>query len=179
MKPYTQHQGPTMNTSLLFFIITAAYLSSVTLQAHAQTHDHEAASAHAHEEHASTELSLNNGKQWETDAALRHGMVEIRTAVDMLAPAFEAGQLDQSQARQLSQAVQGSVNTMIAQCELEPAADANLHSILAMLLAGAASIEASPMSSDGLPALKDALQTYGHYFNHAGWQGDDHAAHAH
>lgn len=147
------------------------------VNAQADAHDHGAATAH--EEHGGAALSLNDGKQWETDAALRHGMLEIRAAVAMLAPAFESGQLDQAQAHQLSEAVHSSVNTMIEQCQLEPAADANLHGILAMLLEGSAALEAAPLSPAGLPALQGALETYGHYFNHAGWQGDEHAAHAH
>ncbi len=166
-----------MNTAAnVFFSVTLFLLSSST-NLQAQPHDH--AVDHAHDEHVSAELSLNNGEPWETDEALRHGMIEIRTAVDMLEPAFAAGQLDKTQAMQLSQSVQSSVNTMIEQCELEPAADANLHSILAMLLSGAAVLESTPMSERGFPTLKVALQAYGQYFNHSGWQSDDHAAHGH
>ena len=107
-------------------LVLALVVSCWGLQVNAQSdaHDHDASHA----------LSLNNGQQWETDAALRHGMLEIRAAVTMLTPAFESGQLNQTQAHQLSEAVRGSVNTMIEQCELAPEADANLHSILAKLL---------------------------------------------
>lgn len=158
------------------FLMTAVFaVSAISLPVQAQ---HEHAEAHAHEDHASSGLSLNNGVQWETDAALRHGMTEIRAAVESVATTFDEGQLALAQAQQLSETVQGSVNTMIAQCELEPEADANLHSILAMLLSGAAALESSPMSSEGVPALKEALQAYGQYFNHTGWQGEDHSAHS-
>lgn len=148
------------------------------VNAQADAHDH-AAAEHAHEEHGGAALTLNDGEQWETDEALRHGMLEIRAAVTVLSPVFESGQLDQAQAHQLSEAVQGSVNTMIEQCQLEADADANLHSILAMLLTGAAALETAPLSSDGLPALQGALETYGHYFNHEGWQAGEHTEHAH
>ena len=160
-------------------VVLALVVSCWGLQVNAQpdAHDHDVSDAH--EEHGGTALSLNNGQQWETDAALRHGMLEIRAAVTMLTPAFESGQLNQTQAHQLSEAVQGSVNTMIEQCELAPEADANLHSILAELLKGSAALEAAPLSSSGLPVLQDALESYGHYFNHVGWQGDEHADHAH
>jgi len=161
--------------ALPFLITVVLAVSTTSLQVQAQ-HDHE--EAHAHEDHASSGLSLNNGVQWETDAVLRHEMMEIRAAVENVAPTFDAGQLALAQAQQLSATVRGSVNTMIAQCELEPEADANLHSILAVLLAGAAALESSPMSSEGVPALKEALQAYGQYFNHTGWQGDEHAAHS-
>ena len=150
-------------------------------QASAQdAHDHGHDAAHDHEGHGDTAaLSLNNGEQWATDEALRHGMIEIRAAVDMVTPAFDAGQLSTHQGHQLSEAVQGSVNTMIEQCKLPPEADANLHVILASLLAGAGAVASSPQSAEGVPALKEALETYGHYFNHPGWQADEHAGHSH
>ncbi len=166
-----------MNTSTSIFIFIAMSLLSSSMRLHAQPHDH--AAEHAHVEHGDAGLSLNNGKPWDTDAALRRGMIEIRTAVDLLEPAFAAEQLNQTQAIQLSEAVKGSVTTMIEQCELEPAADANLHSILAMFLAAASELEFSPLSSNGLPALQAALQAYGQYFDHVGWQSDEHAAHSH
>jgi len=169
------------HSALPYLIATALFLSAASVQAqheHEHQHENEQAATHGHEEHAGSGLSLNNGAQWETDEALRHGMLEIRAEVNSVAPAFEAGQISQAQAQQLSQTVQDSVNAMIAQCKLEPAADESLHSILGMLLSGAATLESSPMSAQGLPALKDALQTYGEYFNHTGWQGDDHGAHA-
>ena len=97
-------------------LVLAFVVSCWGLQVNAQSDAHDA--SHAHEEHGGTALSLNNGQQWETDAALRHGMLEIRAAVTMLTPAFESGQLNQTQAYQLSEAVQGSVNTMIEQCQL-------------------------------------------------------------
>lgn len=165
--------------SFLPFLAFAFALSCWTLQANAQPDAHDHAATHAHDEHDDAALSLNNGEQWETDEALRHGMLEIRAAVAMLTPAFESGQLNQVQAHQLSEAVHGSVNTMIEQCQLTPEADANLHSILAELLKGTAALEAAPLSSEGLPALQGALEAYGHYFNHAGWEGDEHATHAH
>tara|TARA_R100001377_G_scaffold65307_1_gene40699 strand:- start:1302 stop:1814 length:513 start_codon:yes stop_codon:yes gene_type:complete len=161
--------------ALAIALLMSCWAAQVSAQADA--HDHDA--AHAHEEHGGAALSLNNGEQWETDEALRHGMLEIRAAVAMLAPAFASGQLNQTQAQQLSEAVHGSVNTMIEQCKLAPEADANLHTILAELLKGSAALEAAPLSADGLPVLQGALESYGHYFNHVGWQGDEHAGHAH
>ncbi len=106
-------------------------------------------------------------------------MTQIRAAVDMLTPVFEAGQLSSEQARQLGEVVMGSVNTMIEECALAPEADANLHIILGHLLVAAGELDAAPQSPAGLPALKAALDTYGHYFQHPGWEGDAHDAHAH
>lgn len=158
--------------------LIAASLCLGTVALAQDAHDHGTA-AHAHEEHGGGALSLNHGQQWETDAALRHGMTEIRTALDLVTPAFEAGQLSPGQGKQLSEAIQGSVNSMIEQCKLPPEADANLHVILGALLQGAGSVAAAPQSAEGVPALKEALESYGHYFNHPGWQADAHTEHAH
>ncbi len=145
------------------------------------TPDVHAAHEHEHAHAADAGLSLNAGEPWQTDEPLRRGMLQIRVASAMLTPAFEAAQLSQPQSAQLAEAVRQSVNTMIAQCQLPPDADANLHVILGRLLAAAAALETSPLGQDGLPAIQAALQDYGHYFAHPGWQEapaeDEHAHH--
>lgn len=167
--------------SFLPSVAIAFALSCWSLQVNAQADAPGHAPVHAHDEHGGGSLSLSNGQQWETDEALRHGMLEVRVAVAMMTPAFESGQLNNAQAEQLSKAVQGSVNTMIEQCKLEPEADADLHGILAELPQGSAALEAAPLSSEGLPALQEqeALETYGQYFNHVGWEVDGHTVHTH
>jgi hypothetical protein len=149
-------------------------------QAPAAGQEH-AAHGHEHAHAADGALSLNGGKPWQTDAPLRRGMLQIRVASAMLTPAFEAAQLSQPQAAQLAEAVRLNVNTMIAECQLPADADANLHLILGRLLAAAEALETAPMAADGLPAIQAALQDYGHYFAHPGWQEvpaeDEHAHH--
>ncbi len=86
----------------------------------------DAHAAHGHAHAADTGLSLNAGEPWQTDEPLRRGMLQIRVASAMLTPAFEAAQLSLPQSTQLAEAVRSSVNTMIAQCQLPPDADANL-----------------------------------------------------
>jgi hypothetical protein len=143
--------------------------------------DEHAAHGHEHAQAAAGALSLNAGEPWQTDAPLRRGMLQIRVASAMLTPAYEAAQLAQSQSAQLAEAVRGSVNTMMAQCQLPADADANLHIILGRLLAAAAALETAPLAAEGLPAIQAALQDYGHYFAHPGWQeapaADEHAHH--
>lgn len=43
---------------------------------------------HKHEGHAASELSLNQGKKWQTDAPLRQGMQSINLAVQKAVPGF-------------------------------------------------------------------------------------------
>jgi hypothetical protein len=146
----------------------------------AQTTDDHA--AHAHEHGDAGSLSLNGSQRWETDAPLRLGMTQIRVASAMLEPAFAARQLPAAQAQQLVAAVRDSVATMIAQCQLAPEADANLHLILGKILAATSALESEPLSVQGIPALMAALDDYGHYFNHPGWSEaapEDSHDHAH
>jgi len=140
------------------------------------------ADAQAHEHGAAGELARNGEQRWETDEALRRGMTEIRVASAMLTPAWTARQLSAAQSQQLAEAIKGSVATMIAQCQLAPEADANLHLILARMLAAASTLESEPFSPQGLPAIEAALNDYGHFFNHPGWldgAAEDEHAHAH
>jgi len=163
--------------------LTAGVLSLTLLSGsvQAQAADDHAAHAHEHADADAGTLTRDGDKPWETDAPLRRGMTEIRVASAMLAPAYGARQMSAAQGQQLSEALRGSVATMIAQCQLAPAADANLHIILGQILAAASALESDPLSAQGLPAITAALADYGHYFNHPGWldgeseDGHDHA----
>jgi hypothetical protein len=140
------------------------------------------ADAQAHEHGTAGALARNGEQRWETDEALRRGMTEIRVASAMLTPAWTARQLSAAQSQQLADAIKGSVATMIAQCQLAPEADANLHLILARMLAAAGTLASEPFSPQGLPAIEAALEDYGDFFNHPGWldgAAEDEHAHAH
>jgi len=170
-----KHAARVMTFGALVLVAQAALA-----QAPSATDAH-AAHGHEHAHATDTALSLNAGEPWQTDEPLRRGMLQIRVASAMLTLAFEAAQLSQPQSAQLAEAVRLSVNTMIAQCQLPPDADANLHVILGRLLAAADALESSPLDAQGLPAIHAALQDYGHYFAHPGWQDapaeDEHAHH--
>lgn len=130
---------------------------------HAQ-HEHE----HEHEAHATTGLSLNDGARWATDEPLRTGMQRIR---DAAAPAIHAGphSLSKEAATTLAAAVREQVNYLVANCKLEPKADAVLHVLIAELLGGAEALERDPHAEGGLPRIEQALRQYPEYFEHAGW----------
>jgi hypothetical protein len=137
----------------------------------AQSAEDHAVPAAEHTGHAGVVLQLNDGRRWRTDAPLREGMERIRsvvTAADASAP--RAGGVDAEAARSLAAAVDETIAYMISNCRLEPAADANLHILLARLSVGAAAVRANPQSATGLPSLLDVLEVYPGYFEHAGWQ---------
>ena len=111
-------------------------------------------------------LRLDQGQPWATDAPLVQGMERIRDAVNEAA-ALPA--LDADSAAALARSVRGQVDFLIANCRLEPDADATLHVFIAQLLGAAAALEKDPASAEGLPQLKETLREYPHYFAHPGW----------
>jgi cell division protein FtsN len=130
---------------------------------HAQ-HEH----AHEQEAHATAGLTLDDGARWATDEPLRIGMQRIR---DAAAPAIDAGphSLSQEAARALAAAVREQVSYLVANCKLEPKADAVLHLLIAELLGGAEALDQDPHAEGGLPRIERALRQYPAYFEHAGF----------
>jgi hypothetical protein len=130
-----------------------------------------AADEHAHQHDASASLELERppgGGNWATDAPLRQGMARIHGAMADVLPAFEKGELAPSTAIALAAEVRDQVQYLIANCKLEPAADAQLHIVIGQMLAAADALSKEPMSKDGMPRLHEAVQLYGDYFEHPG-----------
>jgi hypothetical protein len=108
--------------------------------------------AHSHGQAAEeAKLVLNQGKKWQTDAPLRQGMENIRAVV-------AKGAKDEA----LAKAVETEVAGIVQNCKLEPAADEQLHIVIAELMAGAEAKDAERVAK--------ALNAYGEHFDHAGWK---------
>ena len=119
----------------------------------AHQHDHGAAEA---------KLVLNQGEKWPTDAPLRQGMENIRAALG-------AGMKYQALANKVNAEVAGIVQN----CKLEPEADAQLHIVIAELMAGAEAMEGKVQGETrraGAEKIARALNAYGEHFDHAGWK---------
>jgi hypothetical protein len=131
-----------------------------------------AADAHQHAAGEPTKLVLDHGKQWATDEPLRKGMTEIRGALAAKHEAIHKGKLTPAEYRTLGGTVQAQVATIVAQCKLEPAADANLHLIIAELVAGADAMQGKSKATPaaGAAQVVRAVNQYGQYFNHPGWK---------
>lgn len=119
--------------------------------------------AHDHG-HAASEakLVLNQGKKWQTDAPLRQGMENIRSA---LGSGMKYGAL----AAKVSAEVAGIVQN----CKLEPEADAQLHLVIADIMAGVEALEGKVKGEPrraGAEKIARALNAYGEHFDHAGWK---------
>lgn len=151
------------NTRYLLAAVTVAALAAIGAAAwlhwHGDPPDHDAGPA---------ALVLNDGARWATDPPLRQGMARVRDAV---APVAAVGRApSRAEADALAERVRGEVSYMVANCKLEPKADAVLHVLIGELLTGADALAADPPAPEGLKRIVAALDEYPRYFEHAGWQ---------
>lgn len=153
------------HTSLGTLLLVAGLgLASGSHAAGTHGHEHEA----AHEHGAAVTLQLNAGKKWETDQALRQSMAQIRRAVDASLPKIHDNQLPAAGYGALAAKVEGEVGNIVKNCKLEPQADAQLHLIVADLLAGAEQMAGKVKHTkrqDGAVKVVTALINYGKYFD--------------
>jgi hypothetical protein len=129
------------------------------------------APAHEHAEHG--KLTLNHGKKWPTDDALRTGMNNIRKLVEPQLPAVHADKLAAAQYGELARKVEAEVGFVVANCKLDPKADAMLHLVIADIGGGVDAMAAknpSVQPAQGATTVVAALNEYGRYFNHPGWK---------
>lgn len=125
---------------------------------------------HGHGQHAASELVLNDGKRWATDAPLRQGLERIRDAAIPVVAASSARPLTKDEASALSSAIKDQVQFLVENCKLEPKADAALHVLLNDFLEGAGALATDPTSKPALERVVKALDLYPQYFDHQGWR---------
>jgi hypothetical protein len=128
------------------------------------------AAGHAHE--APPKLELDHGRPWATDAPLRKGMNALRTAFAESLDGIHAGTLAPEDYEALGVKIEAEVATVVAECKLEPRADAVLHVVLAELLAAAEILQGRAPGTPiaGAHRAVAALNDYGRYFDHPQWQ---------
>jgi hypothetical protein len=133
---------------------------------------HAAPAAHQHDAHAAhpapETLQLNEGKKWETDEALRKSMSSIHKAVEASLHDIHENRLKPAGYGALASKVEGEVANIVANCKLEPKADAQLHLVVADLLAGAEQMAGKVKKAkreDGAVKVIGALEKYATYFN--------------
>ena len=126
---------------------------------------------HAHEHQTTVDVALARpptGGNWPTDAALRQGMQAVHAALAQALPAFERGELTAPAANALAGVVTSQVQFLLANCKLEPQADAQLHIVIGQMMSAAEAMVGDAASVDGVPRLHQAVQLYGDYFEHPG-----------
>lgn len=150
-----------------FFAAAGLALGLVATGASAAEH-----SAHQHGADA-VQLSLDNGKKWATDEPLRKGMGAIRTEMDASLHAIHEGKLTAARYNALATKISTEVAGMVAQCKLEPKADAQLHLVIAELLNGTDAMQGKAKKvsrQTGAVKVLGALEKYAAYFDHPNWQ---------
>jgi len=158
----------TVNGTWLTTVVAAAAIAAAfNWPAWAQTvaHDHAAAAPH--------NLALNQGRKWATDEPLRAGMQRIRALVAPQLQAAHIGKLTPAQYRQLATQVETEVGGIVANCKLEPKADAMLHLVIADMAQGVdamAGKNARMRPALGLVKVAQAVDQYGGYFDHPGFE---------
>ena len=164
-----------MNTSArprrLLFALAAGLLALAATTGVRAQHEHE----HGHDSSAAavTQLKLDGEKKWPTDASLRAGMSAIHAAFEADHPAIHAGKQTDAQYDALASRIESQVNSIVAKCKLPPAADANLHFVIADLLQGISLMRGQDPKRtrhDGAALVHGALRAYGQYFDDPDWK---------
>lgn len=139
-------------------------LATGSLAADAHKHDHGAAPA---------KLELNNGKKWATDAPLRQGMENIRKLMQASLHDIHENRLSAAKYGALAKQVDAEVGGIVANCKLEPKADAMLHLLIADLGDGTSTMtgkNAKQRPALGLVKVAKTLDQYGKHFDHPGFK---------
>lgn len=140
-------------------IIAAMLLGVLTMPVSAVAEDdHD----HGHEV---TELTLNNGEKWEIDAPLSLAMNKIRDAMNKDLDGIHANNLPQKKYNALAKEINNQIAYMIENCELEPAADAQLHIIIHDLMNGEETMQSEASAQAGAVKVVGAIENYTRYFN--------------
>jgi hypothetical protein len=148
-------------------LVATAFAASLAGPVLAQTavHSHDAASPH--------KLSLDQGQKWATDEALRNGMSRIRGLVEPRLGAAHAGKLSAAQYSELATQVEVEVGTIVANCKLDPKADAMLHLVIADLgesTEAMAGKNPKLRPAQGVAKVALAVNEYGRHFDHPGFK---------
>lgn len=128
---------------------------------------------HSHDAAAPHKLTLNQGKKWGTDEPLRAGMGRIRGLVEPQLGAAHNGKLTPAQYSELATRIDTEVGGIVANCKLDPKADAQLHLVIADILEGVEAMEGKTKKMKrqaGALKVGGALEKYASHFDHPGWQ---------
>jgi hypothetical protein len=153
-------------------LLSAALVAPLGVQAQSAGQE---VHAHAHADAGSalvSNLKLNDGQRWPTDASLREGMAAIRKAFDADHGRIHAGTQTDAQYEALATLIESQVQGIVAHCKLPADADAQLHYVVGDLLQGVGLMRGNdPGRSrhDGAARVHGALLAYGKYFDDPTW----------
>ena len=132
-----------------------------------------AADAHDHGKPAPHKLELNAGKKWGTDDALRQAMSTIQASVSQTLPKAHSGKATPVEYDAFGKGITAQITYIVENCKLEPAADEQLHNIVADMMSGVEAAEGKQgekKRASGVVKVAHAANAYGKHFDHAGWK---------
>lgn len=133
--------------------------------------------AHSHGEAASQGggLTLDHGRKWQTDSALRRGMAAIGQDMAGALDRIHGNRFAASDYEALAESLGTRVDDITRNCRLPEAADAQLHVIIAQVMDGIGVMKGqAPDRSRGAVAVVQALDRYQAHFDHPGWRSIAH-----
>ena len=142
-----------------------------------------AATTHTGHEHkneqgtAAKTLQLNAGKKWETDAALRQAMSNIRQAMAGELHEIHENRLSARGYGKLAQKVEAEVGNIVANCKLGAQADEQLHIVIVELHGGTEHLAGKfkgGKRQNGAVQVIGALEKYAAYFDDPGFKPIEH-----
>lgn len=128
---------------------------------------------HATDGSGDTDLKLNQGKKWETDASLRKGVTEISASLRDNLKKIQAGKLSLDAYARMGEKINRSLQSIFKNCKLVPEADVVLHTLLAKMIEGADDMKSEAtvgLRRNGADKVLKALSDYPKYFQHPGWK---------
>lgn len=152
----------TLMTTVITAAVMAIWLAVPAVAAQTMAHDHAAEMPH--------KLTLNQGSKWATDEPLRAGMERIRSIVEPQLMAAHAGKLTPAQYLEIATQVEAEVGGIVANCKLEPEADAMLHVVIADISAATDTLSGKNTTANpalGLVGVVQAVNQYANHFDHA------------
>lgn len=158
-----------MNARTLILALATAFSTAVALPALAAEQHHH---GHGAQAEAPQKLTLNNGRKWKTDAPLRKGMEEIRNALEKAHGHGHHGEANPAKYVELGNKMESQIASIVMNCKLEPAADANLHVIIGELNAAADAFKGANAAEaeEAMQRAATATRAYAKHFDHPGFR---------
>lgn len=150
-------------------LVVVAMPSSAATDHGSQNHTAQYHPDHGDGGHA---LELDNGNKWATDSPLRAGMARLRGLMAEAIPAIHRGGISHAEYDLLADAVSAEITFLVNNCQLEPAADVQLHKIIATILSGVGIMQGRVKDQQrqrGAGKIVAAVNDYGRYFDDPGF----------
>lgn len=146
-------------------LLVAAGLSFAVIAAHADEH----------RKVASERGAVDQPQQsWEPDAAVRHGMENIRNAMLANEPAIRADRLASAEYRRLADFAAKNVDAIVKESKLPKEANSALHVIVLSDMNRSIELmrsgQKTAVQRAGAFGVLQSLRLYGDYFRHPGWE---------